>query len=181
MTKHGIYEKAQPSHLNKDAIAVLAQQLADHAHYEIGSDLETVVERLGGRLQYLDLYGIGGGSESGSIQIDGFRDFTITLANHTGPLKDRFTVAHELGHYMLHYLYPNQVMNKGLRKVMAERYGFGLAETEANVFAACFLMPENDYRNAYALYSGAHTELSSRFGVSTRASRLRARNLSLEP
>lgn len=180
MTLPDDYTLAQASGLNQTAIAALAQQLASHTKYSVGQELAAVVAATGGRIQYLDLYGIGNGSDSGSIKIDDFRDFTITLANHTGPLRDRFTIAHELGHYMLHYLYPRQVQQRPLTKVMAERYGFGLSETEANVFAACFLMPEKEYRTEYKKLGGAHTELSIIFGVSTRASKLRAKNLGLE-
>lgn len=179
-TNSQTYQNAQPSKLNKTAISELAQQLANHTNYKIGGDLDAVVEELGGKICFLDLCGVGSASKSGSIEIDDFRDFTITLANHTGLLKDRFTVAHELGHYMLHYLYPNQVLNKKLTRVKAQRYGFGLAETEANYFAACFLMPEEEYRSSYAENAGIHSALSEIFVVSTRSSVLRAKNLSLE-
>lgn len=180
MTGQEDYALAQASGLNQTGIALLAHRLADHAKYTKGENLESVVVAAGGKIQYLDLYGVGSGSDSGSIRIDGFRDFTIVLANHTGPLRDRFTIAHELGHYMLHYLYPKQILNKPLTKVRAERYGFGLLETEANVFAACFLMPEKEFGVEYKRLGGAHTELSRIFGVSTRASKLRAKNLGLE-
>lgn len=175
------YSDAQASGLNKEAIAALAKQMANHAEYAFGSDLEPVVERMGGKIQYMDLYGVGanGTSDSGSIKIDEFRKFEITLAHHTGTLRDRFTIAHELGHYVLHYLYPTQVQGKTLGKVIAQRYGSGLEETEANLFAACFLMPEDEYRKQFELLAGSHTDLSENFGVSTRASRLRASNLNL--
>jgi Zn-dependent peptidase ImmA (M78 family) len=174
------YQDARPSNLNKNAIADLAHQLANYTKYTVGGDLDDVVSNLGGKIRYLDLYGIGNSSDSGSIEINDFMDFTITLANHTGPLRDRFTVAHELGHYVLHYLYPKQVLNENLSKVKAERYGSGRVETEANYFAACLLMPEEEYRAEYTSQFGAHSILSDKFAVSTRASRLRAKNLSLE-
>lgn len=176
------YASAQPSNLNKNAIADLAAQLADQINYKPGNNLEKVVSDLGGEIQYMDLYGVGlgGNSDSGSIKIDGFRSFNITLAHHTGVLRDRFTIAHEVGHYVLHYLYPKQVLKQPLTKVIAQRYGFGLEETEANLFAACFLMPEEAYRAAYKKLGGSHTDLSEEFGVSTRSSRLRASNLSLK-
>lgn len=175
------YASAQPSNLNKDAIAALAMQVASQAKYVPGDNLEPVVSHLGGEIQYMDLYGVGlgGNSDSGSIKIDAFRDFKITLAHHTGALRDRFTIAHELGHYVLHYLYPNQVLKQELTKVIAQRYGSGLEETEANLFAACFLMPAVEYRDAYKKLGGSHTDLSEKFGVSTRSSRLRASNLGL--
>ena len=175
------YANAKPSKLNKNAIAALAEQVAVQAKYASGDELEPVVSHMGGEIQYMDLYGVtlSGNSDAGSIQIDGFRNFKITLAHHTGVLRDRFTVAHELGHYVLHYLYPTQVLKTSLNKVIAQRYGSGLEETEANLFAACFLMPENEYREQHAKLSGSHTELSAKFGVSTRASRLRASNLNL--
>lgn len=176
------YVSAQPSKLNKTAIAKLAKQIADQAKYKSGDSLEPIVLQMGGKIEFMDLYGvgIGGQSDAGSIRIDAFRDFTITLAHHTGVMKDRFTIAHELGHYVLHYLYPKQVLKKNLTKVIAQRYGSGREETEANLFAACFLMPEEEYRKQFKLLSGSHTDLSEKFGVSTRASRLRASNLNLE-
>lgn len=175
------YVKAQPSNLNKDAIANLAKQVAGHVNYVAGGEMESVVSKMGGEIQYMDLYGVGAGgnSDSGSIQIDGFRKFKITLAHHTGVLRDRFTIAHELGHYVLHYLYPKQFQGQDLGKVMAQRYGSGLEETEANIFAACFLMPADEYKVEYKKLAGSHTDLSEKFGVSTRASRLRASNLDL--
>jgi Zn-dependent peptidase ImmA (M78 family) len=94
-------------------------------------------------------------------------------------MRDRFTIAHELGHYVLHYLYAKQVLKQNLTKVIAQRYGSGREETEANLFAACFLMPEDEYREQFGLLAGSHTDLSEKFGVSTRASRLRASNLNL--
>lgn len=175
------YVSAQPSKLNKTAIAKLAKQIADQAKYKSGDSLEPIALQMGGKIEFMDLYGVGvdGKSDAGSIRIDEFRNFTITLAHHTGLLKDRFTIAHELGHYVLHYLYPKQVLKQDLTKVMAQRYGTGRAETEANVFAACFLMPEAEYREKYKALGGSHTHLSKIFGVSTRASRLRASNLNL--
>ena len=99
---------------------------------------------------------------------------TIFIPHHTSARRDRFTKAHELGHYFLHYLYP---------KVSGEaRFGRGArdrAETEANVFASALLMPSEQFKRAYAEVGGDVWQLASRFDVSPRAAEVRAEVLGL--
>lgn len=71
---------------------------------------------------------------SGSIFVHEKNSFDIVLPIFTSPIRDRFTIAHEIGHYFLHSL-------AGERKICANREGSNLVEWEANWFAASFLMP----------------------------------------
>ena len=121
-------------------------------------------------------------SDSGSIVIKNINDFYITLASHTTKERDRFTIAHELGHYFLHYIY--QKYNKGMSfpsnaVFKAARYGTGRTETEANWFAASFLMPKNIFEKEFKSLNGSIFDLAERFGISYSACRIRAEELGL--
>ena len=58
-----------------------------------------------------------------------------------GVMGNRFTIAHELGHYVLHGLVEEK------RMVKAARFGDSMAETEATVFALNLLIPSNELRD----------------------------------
>lgn len=61
-----------------------------------------------------------------------------------------YTLAHELGHYLLHRVaYPNGI-ECGEQDMVRWDSAFGKVEHEANVFAANLLMPLDDYRNQIA-------------------------------
>jgi predicted transcriptional regulator len=172
------YETPTPLNLGPKQVAALAEHIAKQVDYKAGDDLKELVTRMGGRIAYVDFWG-GSSSSSGSIEIKN-NSFEIRLALDTGMMRDRFTIAHELGHYVLHYLYPNQKQGRNITWLVAERNGSGQVEKEANWFAAAFLMPEAEYRETYAKYSGDHVVLSSHFQVSVQASTIRAKVLGLQ-
>lgn len=178
MTDNLTFNQVKPSNLSRQSI----QQLADQVRRDLdgGSvqDLENLVEKLGGEISYVDLYEENGFETSGTINITGFMKFTIFVANHTNTLRDRFTIAHEIGHYILHYLYPTQIKGESLGCVKAARRGNQLAETEANWFAACLLMPEENYREEFEKTQN-YIAIAKHFKVSSRASYYRAKGLGL--
>ncbi|WP_186288444.1 ImmA/IrrE family metallo-endopeptidase [Burkholderia gladioli] len=171
------YASPEPCQLGKKAIGELAENLARHTQYEIGSDLQSLVERLGGQMRYQDIWELES-SESGSIEVRGDKDFVITIAAHTSRARDRFTIAHELGHYFLHYRLP-KLKGKDSGPLRAARYGGDQAEVEANWFAASFLMPEGPFKEAFQATRGDLVALASQFGVSTSAASVRAKSLGL--
>lgn len=57
-----------------------------------------------------------------------------------------FTLAHEFGHYLIHRLAHPDGMRCGQQDVVRWDFAYGQVEHEANVFAANFLMPFDDYR-----------------------------------
>lgn len=170
----------RPAHLgfNTGQIASLAQSVAERVGYQPGGDLNDVVRQLGGSISVIDFWG-GAGSDSGSIEIRADQ-FEIRLASTTGPLRNRFTIAHEIGHFIMHYLYRNQFMGGSATWMVAERFGTDQAEREANAFAAAFLMPEAAYRAQYQAMDGRHVAIARKFGVSVAASEVRAKSLALE-
>lgn len=107
--------------------------------------------------------------DGGSLLIREPGDFVIRLSPYTSPLRDNFTVAHELGHYVLHYPHDDPPREP----VMYNRYGSGLLETEANRFAAALLMPVEELKTARIRYKDDVYRIAGRFGVSPAAARIR--------
>ncbi len=87
----------------------------------------------------------------------------------------RYTIAHELGHYILHRhlkdRFEDEIFFRG-GKPLNEEY-------QANEFANCILMPEQKFRQF--IKDGVNTieTLASEFHVSTIALRIRAKNLGM--
>lgn len=171
------YAAASASHLTKGSVHRLAESVAKQIGYEPGGDLTALVKKLGGEVRYKDFWG-GEESDSGSTVISGEGNFVIYIAKQTSYERDRFTIAHELGHYVLHYLWANR--NGGSVKAMkASRYGSDRTEWEANWFAAAFLMPEQPFIDFFNEVDGDITLIAERFGVSSTAARIRAQALGL--
>lgn len=171
------YGVPQQSGLTKDSVNMLAESVASQLKYKPGDALEPVVASLGGRIEYQDLWEMEA-SSSGSIQIQKHGDFVIYLASHTGPLRDRFTIAHELGHYVLHFLYPES-RGRRIGPIQAQRYGTGPVEWEANWFAAGLLMPSESFKKVFKQSDGDLIEVAKKFGVSVQAADIRTKFLGL--
>lgn len=171
------YTTPVASGLAKDSVYELAESIGKRLGFAPGGSLEDLVSKLGGRIRYQNLWDIDS-SESGSIQIHTERNFDIFLATHTGPLRDRFTIAHELGHYFLHFLYPLK-MGTGQGPMAARRYGSGRVEWEANWFAAGLLMPSAAFRSIYQECDRDIIATAERFGVSVSAAQIRVQALGL--
>lgn len=96
-------------------------------------------------------------------------DKIIILDEQDSYYHKRFVVAHELGHYLLHYE-ENGTLYETYRGSSAhgdER------EQEANKFAAALLMPAEEFRNVSNLYDGDVGALSTLFEVPEEAVRRR--------
>jgi len=169
-------QKAKASWLSKPAVQKLAEDIATQLEYQPAGDLEPILKRLGGRLVIKDFWDLEN-TDSGSIEIDGPGKFDIYVSNLTSALRDRFTIAHEIGHYVLHYLYPRK-NGEELTKVFATRYIDAenqREEWEANWFAASFLMPEEKFKAAYGRHGGDFSAIAEEFGVSRKAAKVRAK------
>lgn len=159
----------EPSRLSYGAIREYAERVGER--YAIygragAGDVRELVRRLGGRVVI--------GDSRESLQVNGAGDFTIYLPHMTSSRRDRFTIAHELGHYFLHYLHPN--------REVAASFGRGernTVETQANVFASSLLMPEEQFRAAWHKHGGTTRALATLFDVSPAAVEVRAEVLGL--
>jgi Zn-dependent peptidase ImmA (M78 family) len=99
---------------------------------------------------------------------------TINSLHH--PRRQRFTLAHELGHFLLH---------SGERKDFLDRMLFraneqSRMETEANRFAASLLMPEEEFKRFVNQHSSKVEDIAEHFQVSALAVRVRAKELGFQ-
>jgi Zn-dependent peptidase ImmA (M78 family) len=159
----------QASQLSYDAIREYAELIGrHHGIYNAAgrADIDGLLSRLGGRVAYHD--------SSESMHVRSAADFVVFLPSFTSARRDRFTIAHELGHYFLHYLHPQL---EGFAPF--QRGGQSLAETQANVFAASLLMPEAEFRVAHQATDGDKWRLAQVFDVSPAAAEVRAQVLNL--
>ena len=155
--------------LAKDRADELCESIAEQLSLKPGGDILKAVKSLGGRLHYVDECSslIGGNT----IYVHGECDFDIYLPIASSVRRDRFTVAHELGHYVLH-------SDQGKRPLMAQRSGSTRAEWEANWFAASLLMPSKEFK-ALAQKGTTIPVLADHFKVSSAAVEVRKKNLGL--
>jgi Zn-dependent peptidase ImmA (M78 family) len=99
----------------------------------------------------------------------------IRINRHDAPVRQRFTVAHEISHYLLH----REQIGSGIRDDVLYRSALSDArEAEANRLAADILMPESAVRAARERLRGmqddeAVLELAQQFGVSEAAMKIR--------
>jgi len=172
------YARPKASGLSKSAVSRLGESIAQQVGFEPGGDVFAVVDRLGGRIHYQDIWELDQ-STSGSVVIEGESDFDIYLAKHTSPERDRFTIAHELGHYVIHFLWARR-HGETVSKLAATRYGSDREEWEANWFAAAFLMPVDRFKEALEEAGFDIGAVAERFKVSYAAAEVRAKALGLD-
>lgn len=163
------YGEAKPSNLSRAEVEDYADKVGTALKFHPDKDFQQVFPLLGGRLHYEDMSTWT--RESGSIFIHGQCDFDIVLASYTSPRRDRFTIAHELGHYFLH-------SNQGEISIVAKRLGTGRVEWEANWFAAALLMPAKSFTEEFEKNSDV-ARLAVIFGVSRDAAEIRKKVLAL--
>ena len=117
--------------------------------------------------------------ESGNIVMNAFGEAIISLNRSDHPNRQRFTCAHEIGHYSMRRRYQGSSSQTftDYRTVLA---GLGTDGDEiyANQFAAALLMPAHLVKRG--VRQGASAEkLARRFGTSVQAMEVRLRNLKL--
>lgn len=119
---------------------------------------------------------------SGVLLVEnGVAAIAVNSTHH--PHRQRFSAAHELGHYVLHSRGRDRLfVDKAYRRSRMSSSGTDTDEIEANRFAAALLMPENLIRK----YTGDNPitdldicKLALKFQVSEQAMTLRLVNLGL--
>ncbi len=164
--------------MSKLTVEGIADFVAEKLEFDIGDPIEECIGKLGGQIKF------GGNGddeiEGGSIIARSLNDFTIYLSDMTSPIRDRFTMAHELGHLMLHLSKVKK--EKGEEAIMrATRWvdrndkNQQRAEWEANWFAAEYLMPRERFCETVRQHGVEYA--STLFNVSMAAANIRAGSL----
>lgn len=157
-----------PSGASKAFVEKYAGRVRQKIGLSAVRELDSAVEGLGGRVHFLELDDWA--EHSGSIFVHAPQDFDIILPYYTSPLRDRFTIGHELGHYFLH-------SKQGEIPLVAARKGSGRLEWEANWFAAALLMPVEEFRQVCVDHKDDIERIAATFGVSRDAARIRRDSL----
>lgn len=114
------------------------------------------------------------GDISGKIQKDsgrgGTSGFAIFVNKDHPEVRRRFTVAHEIAHYVLH----ERMIGDGVFDDALYRSGLPhQEEVQANALAADILMPRSKVREMQSLYGTDIAKLAAAFNVSERAMGIR--------
>jgi IrrE N-terminal-like domain len=155
-----------------------AEYLATFGGDEIPAPVESIAEDLLGlRVEQCDL------GECSGMLIPAERLILVNAAEatrgETPTRRHRFTIAHELGHWICHARGIDEAPTFCRAKDLSQDADRAL-EREANVFGAELLMPEAAVRDAWAAFPDA-TELAERFGVSALAAQWRLYSFGLGP
>ena len=102
-------------------------------------NIDEIVEKLGGTIQKEAFF------SDGAVEKEG-NGFKIIVSPFQDEKRERFTIAHELGHLFLHmgYRTNNELWEKQENNIY-HRTGNSEKEYQANEFAAAFLMPATEY------------------------------------
>ena len=138
--------------------------------------IEEIIEDYGLKLQFIDL-------KEKSDEISGLYDFnskTIYVNCQDSPQRQRFTIAHELGHALLHAPELQKNPNLGIfyRRPLGDGAFDSIEEQQANRFAAYLLVPEAFIKEIYPSCK-SHTTLSGIFNVSRQVIDYHLKNLGL--
>ena len=102
------------------------------------------------------------------------KEATILLNDKESLSRKRFTLAHEIGHIILHFSQDDEFVDYN------RSYPRDLKEVQADEFAACLLMPEEVFIREWNESKHDYTYLENYFGVSPAAVGMRAYRLGLE-
>lgn len=158
--KREVLEKARELHEN-----ILKRRTTS-----VNSALREWVAKKGGEIQYTT------GTNSESLCVESRDNFIMKLPFDSSGKRDNFTIAHEIGHFLLHC---DVEQNPG-EPAKFNRGGGGTdpMEWEANWFAAELLMPEDAFRAA-AKENNDAASLAASFEVSPSAAEVRMKALGI--
>jgi Zn-dependent peptidase ImmA (M78 family) len=159
--------------------SVIEELLASHDITEAPVPIEIIAKAKGARIFYKSLED----DVSGFLYQDDAQA-VIGVNTHHAPVRQNFTVAHELGHLLLHdqeQLHIDRGFRFRLRDDVSSE-GTDEAEREANFFAASLLMPrefleEDLEEDVDLLDDDSLSDLARKYGVSTQALINRLKNL----
>lgn len=114
---------------------------------------------------------------SGAIVKERGQDPAIVLNAQDSPNRQRFTCAHEIGHFVLRGESGDDYDYVDYRDIFSST-GEREEERYANAFAACLLMPAEDVRRFHR-EGLSEIQMALRFGVSRDAMSFRIANLGL--
>ena len=162
------------------------KKLVDEQYTKAGSEMPvpvvSVAKNLGIVISEIDMptLEVGGSKKPSGILTQVSDIWTILLNKEDAHTRKRFTIAHEIGHFLLHktdtlFIVDSFVSGETFYRTEASDLDM---EKEANFFAASLLMPETKVRELFATFQNP-SELANQFGVSEVSMTFRLKNLGL--
>lgn len=158
----------------------LARDILANGQYSVPVDVIDIARKHEIDIRYQSLET----SVSGVLVVkDGRPTIGINQTHH--PNRQRFTIAHELGHYLLHRDISTVFVDAVYHRDDESSEGTKLQEIEANAFAAELLIPETMVREQFGHQPIADVDdalirrLAARFEVSAQALTIRLTTLGL--
>jgi len=175
----GNFDAPRPAQLPRAAIEALAAIAAERLGYAPGGDMLAAAEKLGGRIR---IGALGDESrQSGSLIAKALSDWTMYLSPIETAARDRFAIAQNIGHLVLHLPLCKQgnppAVMRAPRFAPQAAVDLRRAKWEAAWFALALLMPAAEFTELFNRAGKATCGL--RFGVSGLAVRARAHGLGL--
>lgn len=134
-------------------------------------DIESLVIKLGIKIIKED----GEEDFSGCIQQRADGVYYLSVNKYHNPRRQRFTMAHELGHFILHKDKLNEIGRETI--LMREPKALSNIEREANDFASDLLMPKDVFTQQIKVGMNQIEDLADFFQVSVPAIKYRAMRL----
>ena len=161
------YNLLNAAYISSTEVYAFAENLSKEIGLDrIRSSLKELISDYGGSIHNVNF--LNPNVPNGSIYIHSSGKFDIILPTYTGPLFDRFAIACELGHFLLH----KPEGKKENKCSWGIRLDSIRVNWEANWFAAGFLMPKYEFKKQMEEGAGV-SKLAAHFGVSLAAADIR--------
>lgn len=168
---HINYTSPVATKLKTEAIINYAERVSIQLDFEPGKSIFKCVHKLGGEIKNTLLSQLEE-NVAGAILVHGQNNFDVFIAHDTDFDTDQFTVAHEIGHYLLH-------SKQGQIKIEAAKTiskTDDSAEHEANWFALAFLTPISKIKHFQSKgYDSA--KIAELFGISENLMNIRLKRI----
>lgn len=148
----------------------IAVECRNKLGYRSPSDFDELLFRLKGRRVFRDFWNPAVGKKA-AINILATGKFIVYLSRNVSDKVNNFSLSHELGHYFIHFLGDHYNLALEGREISmrnnmrAYRFGYADVEREANIFAAAFLMPPEEFQQSWGKFRGDVKNLSELYSV----------------
>lgn len=161
----------------------MAETLYNKMEQSPGFDIKKAVEKLGGKIEFVSMEQLGAGVDAkiDTTKLEEKIDFKIICAQQLSEEYTRFCIAHELGHLFLHMTEKDASGNIMIVQKSFDKNNsyVNMYEWEAEEFAACFLMPEQEFKVQIDKHKGDVEKIAKVFKVSPQSVIMRCKRLGL--
>lgn len=169
MAIRGIRKNNPTSPVKLNAVSMIEKARSEGLYDNYKLDVTKLVEKYEIKVCYVDFPS----DISGALRKENNK-WIIYVNDKHSPNRQRYTIAHEFGHFCLHKDYTNEFEDKTFFR---KEKDWTSIEYDANQFAADLLMPSENVENALDNNIITLKDLSETFGVSMIAMRNRLLSL----